>query len=442
MEESMSDSCFWWGVFIASFSVALVVSAMCSIAESVLLSLSDAQIVEIGKKSAKIGAIWENFKKDPNAPITSILTINTTAHTIGASFAGASFSNLFGDTWIWLFSAIFTFLMLQYTEILPKTIGVRYNKRLAFWIARPLAFSVLLGDPIVHVLRFLNKPFEPKVASDQVTPVQQITLLTSLARRKSLLDAEQEKIILATLKMSTTEVRDVMVPIDEVSLLSDEMSTTEALEIAQNDSHTRFPVYYGDKKDLIFGYVNFKELTSRRLDPSDSTWNLTESSTDLSRFVRKIIRVESADKASDILNLLVKNHEHIALVVDADQKTNLGILTLEDLVEELVGEIEDEFDRLPETLHDYPDMIRAGGGAPIEKVCALAIKVFPGRSDVFAKEVASASPNQRLTGWIESKLEGRVARNARVDCGGLSFWIKRARRGQVFDVVILGKPAN
>ena len=440
----MSGDISWWIVFIVSFLVALTASALCSLAESVLLSLTDAQIVEISKKSPKIGAIWENFKKDLNQPITSILAINTTAHTVGAAFAGAAFAKLFGESWVWLFSLVFTFLMLQYTEILPKTIGVRFNQSLAYVVARPLALVTMIGDPIIHMLRFFNKPFEmrSKIA-ETTTPVSEITSLTTLARRKMLLDAEQERIILATLKLSNTEVQNVMIPFDEVSTLSDDMTTSEAVEIAQNDSHTRFPVYYGSNQNFIVGYVNFKELVARRLDPSESSWGDADS-TKLSNFVRSIIRVKPTDKVSEVLNHLVKNHDHIALVTDSDQKENLGILTLEDLVEELVGEIEDEFDRLPETLQEFSNigMIRAGGGLGMDKVADAVSRVFPGSGDCLKEEISQMQNPPRVTTWIDSKLQEQqrqIVRNSRVDCGELSFWVKRVRRGQVFDVVILHK---
>ena len=168
---------------------------------------------------------------------------------------------------------------------------------------------------------------------------------------------------------------------------------------------------------------------TRRLDSSDATWNLNDDSTNLSKFVRSIIRVEPTDKASEVLNLLVHNHDHIALVIDSDQKDNLGILTLEDLVEELVGEIEDEFDRSPETLKEFPDMLRVGGGVSLDRLSDAAMRVFPG----------CLLFDTAYRRWIEERLNVPVVRNSRVDVGELSIWVKRVRRGKVFDVVVLRK---
>ena len=425
-------------VFIVSFSVALIVSSMCSIAESVLLSLSTAQLVEISKKNPKVGKIWEEFKKDVNAPVTAILTLNTAAHTIGASFAGASFADLTGDNWVGAFSLVFTFIMLQFTEILPKTLGVRFNRSLALVIARPLSWLTSLSQPLFYLFRILNRPFEPKtvVSEPPLGAVQEIMLLTSLARSRSQLDVEQEKIILATLRLSSTLASDVMVPISDVSMFSDGMSVAEALEIGKSDSHTRFPVYYRNDRSLIIGYVNVKELIGRDVWGTKEDGNSDQNACGIVSCMRKIIRVEPTAKASDVLNILVKQHEHIALVVSSIDQKNLGVLTLEDLVEELVGEIEDEFDRLPDSVHLSPVYVRVGGGAPLRTVAESVMKTFPNDSKELLDDFARFDQNSRFTNWFEERRPGGVVRNDRLDVGPLTIWIRRARRDQVFDAQI------
>src|SRR4030042_2808639 len=105
-------------VFLISVAVALGVSFLCSLAEAALLSLTPSQIARLSQKHPSIGQIWQNFKSDITRPLTVVLIINTAALTIGASVAGSSFDDVFGDKWIWLFSLIYTFMVLQFTEIL------------------------------------------------------------------------------------------------------------------------------------------------------------------------------------------------------------------------------------------------------------------------------------------------------------------------------------
>ena len=110
--------------------------------EAALLSLTPSQVANMATRHPSVGAVWRGFKNNIERPIAAILILNTAAHTIGASVAGSEFDDLFGDRWIWLFSLLFTFAMLQYTEILPKTLGVHFNETLALWIARPLSFAI------------------------------------------------------------------------------------------------------------------------------------------------------------------------------------------------------------------------------------------------------------------------------------------------------------
>ncbi|MGI6401410.1 MAG: CNNM domain-containing protein [Thermoguttaceae bacterium] len=425
--------------FIVSFSVAIVVSAMCSLAESVLLSLSTAQLVKISEENPKIGKLWEELKEDVTQPVTAILTLNTAAHTIGAAIAGASFAELTGNRWVGAFSLVFTFLMLQFTEILPKSIGVRYNKSLAFVLARPLTVLTYMSQPLFYLFRILNRPFEPRSQPDAMLgAVQEISLLTTQARNSEILDVEQEKIILSALRLSERRVTDVMIPISEVSMFSDNMSIAMALEIGKSDSHTRFPVYYEDNREFIIGYVNIKELIGRDFWSTSDDGTKTRETGSIASFVRPITKFDPAAKASDALNLLVKQHEHISLVYDATKKEDLGLLTLEDLVEELVGEIEDEFDRLPKTaaVSQTQKCVRVGGGTPLMVVIECVKQVFPDESKELCEELAKHGSSTRFNDWFEGRSADGITRSAQLFFGDLIVWIRRARRGQVFDAQI------
>ena len=137
-------------LFIVSVSLALLISAMCSLMEATLLSLTPSQVADLVHRQPKMGAIWQRFKANLQPPIAAILLLNTAAHTIGASVAGSQFDDLYGDEWILAFSLVFTFVMLQFTEILPKTLGVRYNREVAHFIARPLNAMVVGLTPLLR----------------------------------------------------------------------------------------------------------------------------------------------------------------------------------------------------------------------------------------------------------------------------------------------------
>ncbi|MBQ9128808.1 MAG: DUF21 domain-containing protein, partial [Thermoguttaceae bacterium] len=393
------------GVFLASFLTALCVSALCSLAESVLLSLSTAQIAEIKKKNYRVGEIWATFKKNVDAPITSILALNTAAHTIGASVAGAAFAKEFGDSKLWIFSVIFTFLMLQYTEILPKTLGVRYNKRFAFWIARPLWFATKFGAPIIRFIRLCNRPFEPRGGGDALSSIQELRVLTTAAEDSNQLDEEQADVILETLDLNKTTVREIMTPLDEAKTLDAGLTLEEAMKKAIEDGHTRFPV--ANAKGGVDKYVNFKELARGVARKQLNGENFSaDGGSEVEKIARELLVVSPEASASEMLKSFVDESQHIAVVRDEATGENVGILTLEDIVEEMLGEIKDEFDshnRIDATTDD----LLCGGGCELADVVKEIEETVPGRcAEAVAalKKFDASATDESAVGWETRRL--------------------------------------
>ena len=157
-------------LFILAVAGALLISALCSLMEATLLSLRPSQVAEMSSRWPRIGAVWRRFEAEIDRPIAAILILNTAAHTIGASVAGAEFNSLFGDDWIWVFSLVFTLLMLQFTEIMPKSAGVRYNRHVAVWIAQPLVLLTYVLLPVVHFVHWFNRPSDRVAVPAQSPP--------------------------------------------------------------------------------------------------------------------------------------------------------------------------------------------------------------------------------------------------------------------------------
>jgi len=400
-------------VFVISVGVALLVSASCSLMEATLLSLTPSQVAELSSRHPVIGRIWRDFKANIERPIAVILILNTAAHTVGAAVAGSQFDELFGDRWIWLFSLLFTFAMLQYTEILPKTLGVHFNRRLAVLIAQPLALAVRLFTPMIHVLHLLNRPFERRRVNDgRPATLEEITSLAAMARMSKEIGTHQERIIMGAARLSEKKVRQVMIPIDQVAVLSTAQSLTDAVIAAHLDAHTRFPICQDDDRNRIVGYINFKEMIySLRMNPGDPS---------LAGIIRPVHFVDPESSASDLLKAFIDQHEHMAIVRDLDGKT-LGLITLEDLVEELVGELEDEFDRLPRHVHPLSGGTwMFGGGVPMGEVAGKL-------------ECQSAPGGGSLAAWLEGQLSQPLKPGQTLRRDGVEYMVRRVRRGRVFE---------
>ncbi len=400
-------------IFIASVGVALSVSFLCSLMEAALLSLTPSQVANLSERHPGVGAIWHRFKSNIERPIAVILFLNTAAHTIGASVAGSEFDELFGDRWIWLFSLLFTFAMLQYTEILPKTLGVHFNQTLALWIARPLALAVQIFTPLIYILHLLNRPFEGRRTENRPpATLEEITSLATLARLSKHIGVHQERIINRAAKLSQTSARQVMIPIEQIAMLSTAQTLPQAVVAAHIDAHTRFPVCQDGDRNRVLGYVNFKEMIYfMSTNPGDPS---------LRGIIRPVHFVAPDSSASDLLKTFIDQHEHIAIVRD-EAGRSLGLITLEDLIEELVGELQDEFDRLPRHTHSLSGGIwMFGGGVLMSEVSAK----LEGRVEAGSGTLAA---------WLEKRLAeppkpGQVLRQDSVE-----FLIRRVRRGRVFE---------
>jgi len=403
-------------LFVISVSLALIISAICSLMEATLLSLTPSQVADIAKREPQAGSIWQRFKTNIQPPIAAILLLNTAAHTIGASVAGSQFAELYGDKWILVFSLTFTFVMLQFTEILPKTLGVRYNREVASYIAKPLNMVVAAFNPLTKAIHFINRPFEGRsLKPERSATVEEITALAGLARLSDQISSYQERIIHGASRLAEISVEKIMIPVSQVSFLSSRQSISEAIVAAHIEAHTRYPVTVGDDRDRVLGYVNFKEMIYfMRTNPDDPSFQ---------GIIRPVGFVSPDTSAADLIKGFVTDHVHMSIVRDENGKT-LGMVTFEDLVEELVGDLEDEFDRLPRMAHSLSGGTwMLGGGKPMSEVASLLKQSF---SDVTGN----------LSAWLIRQF-GRTPRPGEtLQRDGYEFLIRRIRRGQIFEVAV------
>ena len=267
--------------------------------------------------------------------------------------------------------------------------------------------------PLIHVLHVLNRPFEGRRTEKHApATLEEITSLAAMARLSKHIGAHQERIISRAAKLSQTSARQVMIPVEQVSVLSTAQTLAQAVVAAHIDAHTRFPVCQDGDRNRVIGYVNFKEMIYfMSTNPGDPS---------LKGIIRPVHFVEPDSSASDLLKTFIDQHEHIAIVRDGEDRS-LGLITLEDLIEELVGELQDEFDRLPRHVHSLSGGTwMFGGGVPMSEVVAK----LDGRPEVSGGTLAA---------WLEQGLgqppkPGQVLRHEDIE-----FMVRRVRRGRVFE---------
>ncbi len=323
-------------IFVTAVSVVLIVSFLCSIFESVLLSVTRPQIEVLTRQGRAAGRLLADFKANMDVPIAAILILNTAAHTVGASVAGASYSNVFDPGTLWLFSLLFTLAVLLFTEIIPKTLGVSYARELAEPVAWGIRWLTVLLKPLVVVSERISRAIRPDVEVP-VTSNEEIRLLAVLGQSEGAVGKRTASMIVGATQLGDLEAHDVMLPRERVILLSGTMQRDEALSVARSSGHSRFPFTPDGDPDNVTGVVLVKELQH---------WLLTNKGDDVDWESLRIDALIVPETASlpKLLKTFQESHRHMALVVD-EYGDLQGIATLEDVIEEVVGDIRDETDR-------------------------------------------------------------------------------------------------
>ena len=313
-------------LFLSCF-VAVSVSALCSLAEAVLLSLNPIRLETLKNEGSRFAAAWLRMKQNVGRPIAAILILNTVAHTGGATVAGAAFDDLYGEKWVWLFSTVFTLVVLFGTEILPKVLGVAHNERLAPVIAPPLEVATVILRPVIWITELVSKSIGGAQRHERITASDVMTL-AGLARAGKVIGPEQETIILNALRFHHTTVKDVMIPRDRIVFFRKELPMEANLELAREVLHTRYPVSETDEVGGIVGFVNIKRVMT--ISPDLEEASLTQA------VVQPLLSIVPEMTLLDLSRLLAVKKEHMALVRDAAGRI-VGLVTLEDVVSEVMG---------------------------------------------------------------------------------------------------------
>ncbi|HFQ4931014.1 CNNM domain-containing protein [Vibrio vulnificus] len=315
-------------------SIAIGVSFICSVLEAVLLSISPSYIAQLRQQEHPAAAQLTKLKADIDRPLASILTLNTIAHTIGAATAGAQAAVVFGSEWLGVFSGALTLGILVLSEIVPKTIGATYWRQLAPSAASTLRWMVWALTPFVWFSEQITK----RLARNQETPKMrdELSAMAILARESGEFAEGESKILSNLLGIQDVPVTQVMTPRPVVFRVEATMTINEFLAQHKETPFSR-PLVYSEQKDNIIGFVHRLELF--KLQQSGAGEKQLGS---VMRPIHVIMNTLALPKAFD--QMMAKRLQ-LSIVVD-EYGTVLGLVTLEDIFEYLLGEeIIDEADK-------------------------------------------------------------------------------------------------
>ncbi len=331
-------------LFVVAVTVALVVSFLCSLCEAVLLSLSNPRVERLAQTGSSAGLILRRFRHQPDIPISAILVLNTVAHTAGAAVAGAQLEEALPHLSPVWFVIAFTIGVLLLTEIVPKTLGVGHADALAVPVTHVVHWLVWLVWPVLLVTQRLTALLRRRSAN-QTAFLEEIRLLATAGRSQGKVGTLTAGIIEGATRLRDLRARDVMVTRTRVAYLAGNRPIEENLSVVRRSGHSRFPFTPTGDLDQAEGIVLSKELLFHLR---------TRPAPDWSELLVPLLVVPETAALNHVLRQFQKEKRHMAMVVD-EYGGIQGIVTLEDVLEEIVGEIEDELDEDVTHLLERPD---------------------------------------------------------------------------------------
>lgn len=321
-------------VLLLYLSFALIISFLCSLLESVILSVTHAYIALLIKRKHRSGRMLKEMKKNINHSLAAILTLNTIANVVGATGVGAQSYQLFGKEWVAVASGTLTLLILVCSEIIPKTLGVVYWKKLAPEAAYLIKILTVITFPIVIILEAISNFITRKGHLVKITR-DEIKVLAEIGASEGILIEKESRIIKNLLLLNEMRVEDILTPRAVIFAFQKDQTVEEVITKNSPIPFSRISIFNKGLDDII-GFVHQKELLEEYY-----TGNKNKK---LEELVNPIYAVPESKPIADLLDEFISRREHIFLVIDEYGGT-AGIVTLEDAIETLLGvEIVDEFD--------------------------------------------------------------------------------------------------
>jgi putative hemolysin len=315
---------------LAILGISLGTSFLCSILEAILLSVTHGYVHVLKDRGGKAGAYLHQMQRRIDEPIAAILALNTIANTFGAALGGALALQLFGDAWMAVFSAGLTLVILLFSEILPKTLGATLWPKLAPVAAYVLRGMILLMKPVVVPLTFYARLITPRQERPSTVSRSELQALARIGRREGALDEDEWRVVSSVMSLDQVPVGEVMTPRTDIVAVPIEATVEEAKTLMLNEGHLRLPVFE-ESLDRIVGILLARDL-----------WRADRDGVvDIRQVTRPIQFAPAAKPVDDLIREMRTDRVKMVIVLDEFGGTS-GLVTLEDLLEEIVGEIQDE----------------------------------------------------------------------------------------------------
>ena len=316
------------------FFLALGVSFLCSLLESIILSITHYHVAVLAKTGSKSSRLLENMKENINKPLAAILTVNTVANVVGAAGVGAQAMKLFGSEWVAILSGLLTLCILIFSEIIPKTLGTVYWRPLAGPAVYMIRGLIYLTYPFVFLSSYFSKIFASENHQQKVSR-QEVVAMAEMGEDEGSIREKESDIIENLFNLNDVVAEDVMTPRSVIFALQKDSTVGDVVGKHTPIAFSRIPIFDKDMDDIL-GFIHRYDLVNKQ---AEDQFHIK-----MKDILEPIHTVKQEDSIASILDEFVRRRQQIFMVID-EFGTTTGLITLEDAIETLLGvEIVDEHD--------------------------------------------------------------------------------------------------
>jgi len=342
--------------------ILLALLAFFSGAETALMSLSKIRVRHMVEEKIKGADLVEKLIQSPSKLLGTILVGSTVINISASALATALAIDLFGSRGVGIATGIMTVMVLVFGEITPKSLAAQNSENFSLKVIKPILFTVALLKPVVVVVTYITNIFirllGGKASKDRpFITEEELKTMVDVSEEEGVLEIEEKEMIFNVFEFGDLKVKEVMVQRTDVVAVDVEVSFNEIIEVFKEEQFSRI-VVYEESVDEVVGILNVKDLFF--LEEKENF--------DIRKYMREPFFTFEFKNVAELLREMKKARVHMSIVLDEYGGT-AGIVTIEDMIEEIVGEIEDEYDELEQEIRVIKeDEYMVEGGTRIETV--------------------------------------------------------------------------
>lgn len=318
--------------------ILLVLSGFFSMSETALMALSKIRIRHMVEEGVKGAKLVEKLTEDPNKLLGAILIGNNIVNILASSLATTLFVSLVGPSGVGVATAVMTVLVLIFGEITPKSIAKQKSEEVSLKVSKPINIIVKILKPFIGIFSFISSLFirllggDPKATEPFITE-EELRTMVGVSEEEGVLEDVEKEMIFNVFDFADSQANDVMVQRVDIVAVDTEATYEEVLEVIKTEQFSRIPVYNQTIDDIV-GVLYVKDLIIA---------GQNKEGFKVSDYMREPYYTFEFKKIKELFNEMKKTRNHLSVVLDEYGGT-VGIVTIEDLIEEVFGDIEDEYD--------------------------------------------------------------------------------------------------